>query len=111
VAKRLRLLRSGLVLRQFHAHITRFKLYGRVLDRAKLEIVAKIGSNGVLRGIRREGRTVHLESGAGDGNRTHVRSLGSFYTAIVRRPLKLRFASLYTTAEMAVPARQVSSVS
>ena len=26
--------------------------------------------------------------GAGDGNRTHVRSLGSFYTAIVRRPLK-----------------------
>ncbi len=25
--------------------------------------------------------------GAGDGNRTHVRSLGSFYTAIVRRPL------------------------
>ena len=29
------------------------------------------------------------ESGAGDGNRTHVRSLGSFYTAIVRRPLVL----------------------
>src|SRR6266403_6247431 len=27
------------------------------------------------------------DSGAGDGNRTHVRSLGSFYTAIVRRPL------------------------
>src|ERR1700733_11589296 len=27
--------------------------------------------------------------GAGDGNRTHVRSLGSFYTAIVRRPLWL----------------------
>jgi hypothetical protein len=26
------------------------------------------------------------KSGAGDGNRTHVRSLGSFYTAIVRRP-------------------------
>ena len=26
-------------------------------------------------------------TGAGDGNRTHVRSLGSFYTAIVRRPL------------------------
>ncbi len=25
--------------------------------------------------------------GAGDGNRTHVRSLGSFYTTIVRRPL------------------------
>ena len=30
-----------------------------------------------------------LDSGAGDGNRTHVRSLGSFYTAIVRRPLSL----------------------
>ena|ERR1700678_849131 len=27
--------------------------------------------------------------GAGDGNRTHVRSLGSFYTAIVRRPLAI----------------------
>ena len=26
-------------------------------------------------------------TGAGDGNRTRVRSLGSFYTAIVRRPL------------------------
>ena len=26
-------------------------------------------------------------SGAGDGNRIEVRSLGSFYTAIVRRPL------------------------
>src|ERR1700676_1015491 len=31
-----------------------------------------------------------LDSGAGDGNRTHVRSLGSFYTAIVRRPLASR---------------------
>ena len=29
----------------------------------------------------------YLGVGAGDGNRTHVRSLGSFYTAIVRRPL------------------------
>src|SRR6266446_9048811 len=29
------------------------------------------------------------DSGAGDGNRTHVRSLGSFYTAIVRRPLNI----------------------
>ena len=26
-------------------------------------------------------------TGAGDGNRTHVRSLGSFYIAIIRRPL------------------------
>jgi hypothetical protein len=35
-----------------------------------------------------------LESGAGDGNRTHVRSLGSFYTAIVRRPLNLLTCSI-----------------
>jgi hypothetical protein len=34
--------------------------------------------------------------GAGDGNRTHVRSLGSFYTAIVRRPLY--FVILLTTS-------------
>ncbi len=33
--------------------------------------------------------------GAGDGNRTHVRSLGSFYTAIVRRPLA-NLDGLYT---------------
>ena len=26
-------------------------------------------------------------TGAGDGNRTHVRSLGSFHAAIARRPL------------------------
>src|SRR6266403_4949979 len=38
-----------------------------------------------------------LESGAGDGNRTHVRSLGSFYTAIVRRPLVSVTGRLYTT--------------
>src|ERR1700730_14875492 len=36
-------------------------------------------------------RTVHVFDGAGDGNRTHVRSLGSFYTAIVRRPLTQLF--------------------
>ena len=30
---------------------------------------------------------INRSYGAGDGNRTHVRSLGSFYTAIVRRPL------------------------
>jgi hypothetical protein len=30
-----------------------------------------------------------LFSGAGDGNRTHVKSLGSFYIAIIRRPLRL----------------------
>ena len=33
-------------------------------------------------------RTIPCAFGAGDGNRTHVRSLGSFYTAIVRRPLR-----------------------
>ena len=32
-------------------------------------------------------RAVQDLVGAGDGNRTRVRSLGSFYTAIVRRPL------------------------
>ena len=32
-------------------------------------------------------RVTSVSNGAGDGNRTHVRSLGSFYTAIVRRPL------------------------
>jgi hypothetical protein len=32
--------------------------------------------------------------GAGDGNRTHVRSLGSFYTAIVRRPLDIDFTTV-----------------
>src|SRR6266404_6066473 len=35
----------------------------------------------------RKGNRVIETYGAGDGNRTHVRSLGSFYTAIVRRPL------------------------
>jgi hypothetical protein len=30
------------------------------------------------------------EDGAGDGNRTHVSSLGSSRTAIVRHPLELR---------------------
>src|SRR6516165_688928 len=36
---------------------------------------------------RRKGNCINGYFGAGDGNRTHVRSLGSFYTAIVRRPL------------------------
>jgi hypothetical protein len=36
---------------------------------------------------RRIGNRIIRIYGAGDGNRTHVRSLGSFYTAIVRRPL------------------------
>ena len=34
-------------------------------------------------------------TGAGDGNRTHVRSLGSFYTAIVRRPLIFKVNRFY----------------
>jgi hypothetical protein len=38
---------------------------------------------------------INRSYGAGDGNRTHVRSLGSFYTAIVRRPLcYFRFYSI-----------------
>src|SRR6266478_6463303 len=36
-----------------------------------------------------KGNRIIKTYGAGDGNRTHVRSLGSFYTAIVRRPLYL----------------------
>ena len=39
---------------------------------------------------RRRGNRIISVYGAGDGNRTHVRSLGSFYTAIVRRPLSCR---------------------
>jgi hypothetical protein len=40
--------------------------------------------------------------GAGDGNRTHVRSLGSFYTAIVRRPLWSLACRLYITKRLRV---------
>src|ERR1700735_2501641 len=43
-----------------------------------------------------------LESGAGDGNRTRVRSLGSFYTAIVRRPLVFSVFRLYITVHLLV---------
>ena len=45
---------------------------------------------------------VFSESGAGDGNRTHVRSLGSFYTAIVRRPLVSSAPRLYITKRLCV---------
>ena len=38
--------------------------------------------------------------GAGDGNRTHVRSLGSFYTAIVRRPLTLQLIDYTPTKRL-----------
>src|SRR5580700_9140409 len=40
--------------------------------------------------------------GAGDGNRTHVRSLGSFYTAIVRRPPISLAWRLYITKRLVV---------
>src|SRR5712691_10353737 len=42
--------------------------------------------------------------GAGDGNRTHVRSLGSFYTAIVRRPLFSNRLSIYNPLEPVQPS-------
>jgi hypothetical protein len=49
----------------------------------------------VFSGSKRRGKgqkptAINRTYGAGDGNRTHVRSLGSFYTAIVRRPLTLQ---------------------
>ena len=34
-------------------------------------------------------------TGAGDGNRTHVRSLGSFYSAIELRPLVLSLVIIH----------------
>ena len=45
---------------------------------------------GALGDPTRKGDRVIEVYGAGDGNRTHVRSLGSFYTAIVRRPLRTK---------------------
>jgi hypothetical protein len=56
-----------------------------LLEVRKNPIAAGVGANKYqsAQGSYRE------ENGAGDGNRTHVRSLGSFYTAIVRRPLNL----------------------
>ncbi len=48
--------------------------------------------------------------GAGDGNRTHVRSLGSFYTAIVRRPLGgLDFSIIHNPAKAGTEAREQHS--
>jgi hypothetical protein len=44
--------------------------------------------------------SIEEESGAGDGNRTHVRSLGSFYTAIVRRPLGSKAFQIIHNDEM-----------
>jgi hypothetical protein len=43
---------------------------------------------------------VSVTFGAGDGNRTHVRSLGSFYTAIVRRPLTLQLIDYTPTKRL-----------
>jgi hypothetical protein len=43
----------------------------------------------VLR-VSKKSLWIFRKYGAGDGNRTHVRSLGSFYTAIVRRPLRTK---------------------
>ena len=48
-----------------------------------VEQITELRPTGPARGVE----TYFWFDGAGDGNRTHVRSLGSFYTAIVRRPL------------------------
>src|SRR5713226_3818884 len=47
---------------------------------------------------------INRSYGAGDGNRTHVRSLGSFYTAIVRRPLFSNRLSIYNPLEPVQPS-------
>src|SRR5438876_4067795 len=49
-------------------------------------------------------------SGAGDGNRTHVRSLGSFYTAIVRRPLTSILTALYTISRRSIGVKMQSFI-
>jgi hypothetical protein len=49
--------------------------------------------------------------GAGDGNRTHVRSLGSFYTAIVRRPHVAQALRLYIMRPLFVQTRTTHSPS
>src|SRR2546427_12340497 len=54
----------------------------RVQLRPKLRVLI-----GILGWEARKLNCINRVFGAGDGNRTHVRSLGSFYTAIVRRPL------------------------
>src|SRR6266700_4530153 len=48
--------------------------------------------------------------GAGDGNRTHVRSLGSFYTAIVRRPLTSILTALYTISRRSIGVKMHSLI-
>ena len=48
--------------------------------------------------------------GAGDGNRTHVRSLGSFYTAIVRRPLTSILTALYTISRRSIGVKMQSFI-
>ena len=44
-----------------------------------------------------------FESGAGDGNRTHVRSLGSFHSAIELRPPALNLADYTRLSDWRVP--------
>src|SRR5208282_1303554 len=56
---------------------------------------------------RAESTAILRISGAGDGNRTHVRSLGSFYTAIVRRPLDCLTRRLYTADRPQVQTRRL----
>jgi hypothetical protein len=51
----------------------------------RVQLRPKSGVLGAMSG--RKASKANCTYGAGDGNRTHVRSLGSFYTAIVRRPL------------------------
>src|SRR6266851_4870612 len=63
------------------------------------------GKNG-----KRSGYLSLLESGAGDGNRTHVRSLGSFYTAIVRRPLTSILRTLYTISRRSIGVKRLSLI-
>jgi hypothetical protein len=48
-----------------------------------------------------------LSYGAGDGNRTHVRSLESFYTAIVRRPHFAQALRLYIIKPLLVQTEGV----
>ena len=62
------------------------KTAGLAISNEKRICSGKIWKRKAVIGKHKNNATV-LESGAGDGNRTHVRSLGSFYTAIVRRPL------------------------
>ena len=76
---------AGLSLRAFERSLTstglvRFEVFGIPAQNHKF--MGRFSATS-----RRKGNQIIKIYGAGDGNRTHVRSLGSFYTAIVRRPL------------------------